>query len=148
MLPPRYGGVPVWDGAGAAAQGGRWNPPGIPVISAAATFSLAMLERLVQRRNLGQTLIVEAEVSAELAVEDLMARPPPNGGLFGSPEAMAEGEDGAEVALHIFGCQRPVPGRRTIGNPAHRAVGSMSDRLDAWWDAGRSGSSHAGAGPP
>jgi RES domain-containing protein len=53
---------PVWDGAGAAAQGGRWNPPGMPVIYAAGTLSLAMLERLVQRRNLGQTLLVEAEV--------------------------------------------------------------------------------------
>ena len=32
---------PVWDGAGAAAQGGRWNPPGMPVIYAAGTLSLA-----------------------------------------------------------------------------------------------------------
>jgi RES domain-containing protein len=82
---------PVWDGAGAAAQGDRWNPPGISVIYAAGTLSLAMLERLVQRRNLGQTLLVEAKAPAGLAVEDLMARPPPNWRALGSPEAMAEG---------------------------------------------------------
>ena len=88
---------PGWDGAGAAAQGGRWNPPGIPVIYTAGTLSLAMLERLVQRRNLGRTLLVEAEVPAELAVEDLMARPPPNWRALGSPEAVAGGGKMARI---------------------------------------------------
>lgn len=82
---------PVWDGKGAAAFGGRWNPPGIPVIYAAGTLSLAMLERLVQRRNLGDTLLVEAEVPADLAIEDVMERPPPNWRALGSPEAAAFG---------------------------------------------------------
>jgi hypothetical protein len=123
---------PVWDGAGAAAQGGRWNPPGIPVIYAAGTLSLAMLERLVQRRNLGRTLFVEAEVPAELAVEDLMARPPQNWRALGSPEAMAEGEDGSHrVDPHFFGClQAWYRGRRTIWSTqlTRMRVGSGSDR--------------------
>ena len=82
---------PIWDGAGAAVQGGRWNPPGILVIYAAGTLSLAMLERLVQRRNLGRTLMVEAEVPSDLEIEDLMEQPPPNWRALGSPEAVAAG---------------------------------------------------------
>lgn len=82
---------PVWDGAGAALVGGRWNPPGVPVIYAAGTLSLAMLERLVQRRNLRDTLLVEAEVPEHLAFEDLMAAPPAGWQALGSPEAAAAG---------------------------------------------------------
>lgn len=36
----------VFDGAGAAEYGGRWNSAGRPVIYASATLSLAMLEQL------------------------------------------------------------------------------------------------------
>jgi RES domain-containing protein len=113
---------PVWDGAGAAAQDGRWNPPGIPVIYAAGTLSLAMLERLVQRRNLGQTLLVEAEAPTELAVEDLMARPPPNWRALGSPEAMAEGgrwlASGRSPLLRVPSALVPREANYLV-NPAH-----------------------------
>ena len=113
---------PVWDGAGAAAQGGRWNPPGIPVIYAAGTLSLAMLERLVQRRNLGRTLFVEAEVPAELAVDDLMARPPQNWRPLGSPEAVAEGgrwlASGRSPLLRVPSALVPREANYLV-NPAH-----------------------------
>lgn len=82
---------PIWDGTGAAAQGGRWNPPGVPAIYAAGTLSLAMLERLVQRRNLGRTLLIEADIPPGVAIEDLMDCPPPNWRALGSPEAAAAG---------------------------------------------------------
>jgi RES domain-containing protein len=82
---------PIWDGGGASAYGGRWNPPGTAVIYAAGALSLAMLERLVQRRNLGRTLLVEADVPSELAIEDLTAQPPPNWRALGSPEAAEAG---------------------------------------------------------
>ena len=85
------GAHPVWDGTGAALVGGRWNPPGVPVIYAAGTLSLAMLERLVQRRNLGDTLLVEATAPDDLAWEDLMAAPPRGWQALGSPEAAAAG---------------------------------------------------------
>lgn len=38
----------MFDGAGAAEYGGRWNSPGRPVIYAASSLSLAMLEQLAQ----------------------------------------------------------------------------------------------------
>jgi len=82
---------PVWDGAGAALFGGRWNPPGVAVIYAAGSLALAMLERLVQRRNLGNTLLVRAEVPDDVAWEDLMSAPPAGWQALGSPETAAAG---------------------------------------------------------
>lgn len=82
---------PVWDGTGAGLHGGRWNPVGAQVIYAAGSLALAMLERLVQRRNLGGTLLVEAEVQDDLAIDDLLAAPPPGWRVLGSPEAVAAG---------------------------------------------------------
>ncbi|MGH7118524.1 MAG: RES family NAD+ phosphorylase [Acetobacteraceae bacterium] len=82
---------PVWDGAGAARYGGRWNPPGTAVIYASGSQSLAMLERLVQRRNLGATLLVAADAPAGIAIEDLMQHPPANWRALASPEAAAAG---------------------------------------------------------
>lgn len=96
---------PIWDGTGAAFYGGRWNPPGVPVIYAAGSLSLAMLERLVQRRNLDGTVLVEAEAPNDIAVEDLMSNPPPNWRAFGSPEAQAAGArwaaDGKSAVLRV-----------------------------------------------
>lgn len=82
---------PVWDGKGAAAHGGRWNPAGIEVIYAAGSLALAMLERLVQRSNLAGTLLVEAVVPDDIAIEDLMPSPPLGWRELGSPAAMAAG---------------------------------------------------------
>lgn len=82
---------PVWDGGGAALFGGRWNPPGVSVVYASGSLSLAMLERLVQRHNLGGTVLVEAAVPDDLAIEDLMVNPPRNWRALDSPEAAAAG---------------------------------------------------------
>ncbi|MEO8714238.1 MAG: RES family NAD+ phosphorylase, partial [Acetobacteraceae bacterium] len=68
-------------------SGGRWNPPGVTVIYTAGSLSLAMLERLVQRSALRRTMMVEAVVPDDLAIEDLMADPPPNWRARKSPEA-------------------------------------------------------------
>jgi RES domain-containing protein len=83
---------PVWDGAGAALHGGRWNPAGRAVIYAAGSLALAMLERLVQRRALGNALIVEALVPDEMPWTDLLETPPVGWRALASPEAVAAGE--------------------------------------------------------
>ena len=50
-----------------------------------------MLERLVQRRSLGQTLLVVAEVPDDVPWTDLLDEPPTGWRSLGSPEAVAAG---------------------------------------------------------
>lgn len=113
---------PIWDGAGAALHGGRWNPPSVPVIYAAATLSLAMLERLVQRHNLRGTLLVEADVPDSLSWEDLLSSPPPGWQVLGSPEAAAAGGTwaaaGRSALLRVPSALVPQEANWII-NPAH-----------------------------
>ena len=82
---------PVWDGTGAGLSGGRWNQPGVQVIYTAASLSLAMLERLVQWKDLEETVFIEAIVPHDVAIEDLMAAPPANWRAMHSPEAARAG---------------------------------------------------------
>ena len=67
---------PIWDGAGAAGIGGRWNEKGLAAIYAAGALSLAMLERLVQRVKSSETLVVEATAPDDMLVEDISREPP------------------------------------------------------------------------
>jgi len=130
---------PVWDGAGAAAFGGRWNPPGMPVIYAASALSLAMLERLVQRRNLADTLLVEAEAPPDLEIEDMMACPPQNWRALGSPEAASAGgawlASGRSALLRVPSALIPREANFLV-NPAHpdasRIVVGSPEALE--WD--------------
>lgn len=130
----------MWDGTGAAAYGGRWNPAGVPVIYAAGSLSLAMLERLVQRRNLGDTVMVEADVPDDLAIEDLLDQPPPNWRALGSPEAAAAG--GAWVAsgrtslLRVPSALVPREANYLV-NPAHPDTSRIrvSAPVALEWDA-------------
>ncbi|HYF08926.1 MAG TPA: RES domain-containing protein [Acetobacteraceae bacterium] len=130
---------PVWDGAGAAIAGGRWNPPGVAVIYAAGSLSLAMLERLVQRGALRDTLLVEAEVPDDIAFEDLMANPPRGWDSLGSPEAAAAGgawaAAGRTALLRVPSVLVPREANWVV-NPRHpdaaRITVSAPRRLD--WD--------------
>jgi RES domain-containing protein len=63
---------PIWDGSGAAVRGGRWNPTGFPVIYAASSLSLAMLEFLAQGKDFDRTFLVDADIPDNIAIDDLM----------------------------------------------------------------------------
>ena len=130
---------PIWDGRGAGLYGGRWNPPGVPVIYAAGSLSLAMLERLVQRRNLDGTMLVEAHVPDDLPIEDLMSASPNNWRAFGSPEAQAAGGRWAasrhSALLRVPSALVPREPNYVV-NPAHPDAGRIRsntpERLE--WD--------------
>jgi RES domain-containing protein len=57
----------VWSGEGARLHGGRWNPPGLPVIYAGTSYAIAALEILVHANTgaLAQNLVY---VQADLPV--------------------------------------------------------------------------------
>ena len=63
---------PIWDGAGAALVGGRWNSPGKPVIYGSLSYSCAMLE-ILAHANIGRIptthRLVIAEVPTDVSIE-------------------------------------------------------------------------------
>ena len=65
---------PVFDGTGAMLYGARWNSAGRPVIYAASTFALALLELLAQAQ-IGKAppglRVVEIDMPEDLAIEQL-----------------------------------------------------------------------------
>lgn len=67
----------LFDGGGAAKEGGRWNSPGRPVIYGSLSFAGAMLERLAQAsigRLPKRDKWIAIEIPAGVAIEELRAR--------------------------------------------------------------------------
>ncbi len=119
---------PIWDGAGAARHGGRWNPVGVPAIYAASSISLAMPERLVQRNNLARTFILEAVVPDDLVMTDLMDDPPPNWRALDSPTAAQSGGRWlAELRTTLLRVPSAIVPREAnyVINPAHPDAGRI-----------------------
>lgn len=113
---------PLWDGRGAGDFGGRWNPPGIAVIYAASSLALAMIERLVQRRALADTVYVEAEVPDDASVEDVTASPPDGWADPGYSAGQAFGRAWVEEGRSALLLVPSVVVRReknVVVNPAH-----------------------------
>ena len=61
---------PVFDGAGAAEYGGRWNSPGRGVIYGARSLSLAMLEQLAQT---GTGRLPQDQACIEITIPDAVS---------------------------------------------------------------------------
>lgn len=81
----------IWSGTGAAMGGGRWNAVGVPVIYAADSKALSMLEVLVQGGDMSDPrAAVVATIPDEVAIETL-APLPPGWREIDSPAAMAAG---------------------------------------------------------
>ncbi len=127
-------------------MGGRWNFPGVPVIYAAGSLALAMLERLVQRRDLAGTLLVAAEAPDDLAVEYL-TDPPPGWRELGSPEAAALGTAWLRSArTALLGVPSAVVPRENnfLVNPAHADAGPHRGGRARGVGVGRTAVRHSG----
>src|SRR5215207_943689 len=61
-----------WDATGAQRRGGRWNSPGVAVLYAASSISLACLEILVHFRD---TTIIPEFVYSEIEVPNSFVKP-------------------------------------------------------------------------
>lgn len=61
-----------WDATGAQRRGGRWNSPGLAVLYAASSISLACLEILV---HVIDTTIIPQFVYSEIEVPDSWVKP-------------------------------------------------------------------------
>jgi RES domain-containing protein len=61
-----------WDPTGALRRGGRWNNPGVAVLYAASSISLACLEILV---HLVDTAIIPDFVYSEIEIPDALVKP-------------------------------------------------------------------------
>jgi RES domain-containing protein len=59
-LPASFPCIPANSGTGSSLHGGRWNPPGVEVIYASATISLAVLEILVHYSVLPKDFVATA----------------------------------------------------------------------------------------
>lgn len=73
---------PIFDGAGAALIGGRWNSAGNPVIYAAASYAGAMLERLVHAgtgRVPKNQKVVVVKIPTRVSVEEYTQSKLPSG---------------------------------------------------------------------
>lgn len=70
----------AFNGEGARLYGGRWNPKGWPLVYAAATRSLALLEMLTQDQPLhARYAFIPAELPAGVRVKHLTHRDLPTG---------------------------------------------------------------------
>lgn len=57
----------AWSGSGAQLFGGRWNPPGKPVVYLATSISLAILEIMVHLQN---SLLLQAYTLLSIEIPD------------------------------------------------------------------------------
>ena len=116
---------PVFDGAGAAEYGGRWHSPGRPVIYAATSLSLAMLEQLAQTGT-GHLptdhVCVEITIPDSIAIEIASASDIPG---WDAPDRRASRAFGDRWLMELRTCVLRfasviVPTERNVAiNPAH-----------------------------
>lgn len=124
---------------GAAMVGGRWNAVGVPVIYAASSKALSMLEVLVQGGDMAAPRdAVTALIPDDVAIEVL--DPLPQGWReIDSPAAMAAGTEwaisGRTAVLRVPSVIVPEEANYLV-NPAHPAAARIvvSDPARMAWD--------------
>jgi RES domain-containing protein len=115
----------AFSGEGAHRHGGRWNRKGVPVVYAAGSQSLAMLEMLVQDQPLrARYVTIPAEIPSDVEIEPVdVARLPPDWRDSAAPEALrAIGSDwAAGLATGVLAVPSAVIPAETnyLLNPRH-----------------------------
>jgi RES domain-containing protein len=130
---------PLWSGADAAMVGGRWNAVGVPVIYAASSKALAMLEVLVQGGDMAAPRhAVTATIPDDLPIEELTTLP--HGWQeIDSPAAMAAGTawavSGRTAVLRVPSVIVPEEANYLI-NPLHPDAARIvvDDPVRVEWD--------------
>ncbi len=135
---------PIFDGAGAAQHGGRWNSPGRPLIYASETFAGALLEQLA-RANIGALPRTQQWISidcpAAVAMEAITSADVPDWDARADYTAsrafgdawLAAGRTAVLIVPSVVG--RPVE-RNVLINPRHadfRLI-TASAPMDVEWD--------------
>lgn len=115
------------DGEGARRFGGRWNSPGVPVIYASTTLSLAVLELLARTESdlfpddLVQ-LVIEVPDDLPRATIDVPGLPPKWRTDRGSTRALGDAWAGAlETPLLVVPSVLVPEERNMLINPLHAA---------------------------
>jgi RES domain-containing protein len=96
---------PIFDGAGAALYGGRWNSPGRRIIFAAETYAGALLEVLVHAnigRLPGTHRYVEIRIPAGVKVQEV------------EPDEVAGWDSAGEIASRAYGDSWYDKGRSAV----------------------------------
>jgi RES domain-containing protein len=129
------------DGTGAALAGGRWNPVGMQLIYAAATFEGALLEQLVHA-SIGK--LPRNRRACRILIPDEFEIPVSD--RSGTPDWMDERqsrragrewvESGDSVALRVPSVVSRPWGWNVLINPDHRDFGSVEieEEIDFHWD--------------
>jgi RES domain-containing protein len=118
------GEYPVWHSGGSLRNPGRWNLEGEPVIYAAESYALAMLEKLVHWNGIvpSNQHFVEAEVPAGTSYEAVQVAALSGWDADSSPVAKAFGSrwlrEGRSAILFVPSVLSPTD-RNVLINPLH-----------------------------
>jgi len=123
----------VLNGNGAREEAGRWNEPGLPLVYASETSSLALLETLVHASFalLPKSLVaIRIEIPDDAAVHEIAIADLPNNWFeIGNAQCVALGSawirQGRKLALRVPSATNPLE-RNILLNPAHAGIARCS----------------------
>jgi RES domain-containing protein len=134
---------PVYDGAGAALHGARWNSPGRMLIYCTEHYATAILEQLVhagRTRLPGPHHAARIEVPGDLALERFDPAAHPGWDAESSGVARGYGDEWHRAARTAVLVVPSVPGQPAewnfVINPAHADAAriTVAPAFDVTWD--------------
>ncbi|MDE2803632.1 MAG: RES domain-containing protein [Gemmatimonadota bacterium] len=133
---------PALDGWGAARYGGRWNPPGIPLVYASLAYEGALLEQLVRSSGGGIPLDrIASRIALPAACEIPELNRADHPDWRDGAASRRIGRDWVasrqSVALKVPSYVAQPWGRNVILNPGHPEFGRLrvAEVIDIGWDS-------------